>query len=170
VTLIDELAPMVLRNTADHRNDRQRIAAAFRKLRKLGYVTRMSVKDSPVENYDTPNVFWYVDQDSRAFGSGELRSGDIQGTLWLHWQGNIAKIVEALETEGLRVVVSEQLSGPLSVLPMPTNPHYYVTKPGAIESRDYRRGCWVCGATADHSVRTMLRSRSRDRHLLRHKT
>src|SRR4051794_4315235 len=89
---LDDLAPMVWHDPEDKRDDRERIDAAFRKLRKLNYAAYMSVESTPVESVNTPCVYWFRDQDSRVFGMGELRTRDLQGALWLFWQGNIAEI------------------------------------------------------------------------------
>jgi hypothetical protein len=159
--MLDDLAPMVWRDPEDKRDDRERIDAAFRKLRKLNYAAYMSVESAPVESVNTPTVYWFKEQDVRVFGSGELRTRDLQQSLWLYWHGNIAEIVATLESEGLRVVVSEYTQGLLSLLPMPLSPQSFVPKPGAIEARDYRRGCYVCGSTGEHNVRSQLRKTRR---------
>lgn len=153
MTLLDEdLAPLPQRDAADHRNDRQRIAAAFRALRKLGYTARMSDTDE-APNLGDKFVGWYAAQDGRAFGEGSLRSGELRGTLWLHWRGDVRKIVETLEAEGVRVLVGDDLTAPLALLPIPSNPHAFMAKPGAIEAGDWHRGCYVCGGQHSESKR-----------------
>jgi hypothetical protein len=155
----DDIAPLVERDPSDTRSDRQRISAAFTKLRKLGYAAYMSVKEeAPEATTEHGTVFWYAAQDERAFGSGELRSANLSTTLWLHWRSTtLYEIVETLEAEGLRVLVSAEINGPLAILPMPSNRHAFMPKPGAIEAGDYKRGCYVCGGQHDERKRRVTK-------------
>jgi hypothetical protein len=101
--------------------DKDRISAAFKALRKLGYVARQNFMccgscagaaiAEDVErkggNPDTAKSVYYHQQCNDAFRSGRYCDGDLtrdlHGVLYLHWQGDAAEIIAALRAQGLKV-------------------------------------------------------------------
>lgn len=94
---------------------KDRVNAAFKALRKLGYLARQNFACcSSCGSYelgamitdrggdpDTAKVVWYHHQDAEAF---DRPSGTLQRNLMLRWSGDAAEIKKTLEAQGLRVI------------------------------------------------------------------
>jgi hypothetical protein len=97
------------------RTHKDRVTAAFKELRKLGYTSRQSftccnscgsyelaeIIKARGDDPDTAKVVWYNRQAAEAF---DRRTGGLTRNLMLAWNGDAAEIRRALEAEGLRVI------------------------------------------------------------------
>ncbi len=92
---------------------KDRVTAAFKALRKLGYVARQhlaccsscgsyelgEIIEARGGDLDTAKVVWYHRQDAEAFENGMLTRN-----LMLRWSGDAAEIKRVLETQGLLAI------------------------------------------------------------------
>ena len=106
------------------RTHKDKVTAAFRALRKLGYVARQNFTCcSTCGSYelgemvtdrggdpDTAKVIWYHRQDAEAFANGRLTRN-----LLLRWNGDASEIKQALEAQGLLVIHNGEASQCIAV-------------------------------------------------------
>ena len=96
---------------SDNRNDKQRISAAFKSLRKLGYVAKMNfmccMGCGLAAMPETDKwVFWHQQDDDHAFEKVNRwadKPRNLQHDLMLRWGGDANLIISALRAERLTV-------------------------------------------------------------------
>lgn len=79
--------------------DKQKVRAAFRQLRKEGFVARMGISNDP-EVEEGTNVVWYQRYQNDFFDY----DGNIERVVFLSWDGDAKRIVEVMEEHGLKAV------------------------------------------------------------------
>lgn len=105
----------------DERSDRQRLADAFKVLRKAGWAARMNFQccgscasaalhaEDQKKGVERPHIFWNRQGDDsfdwfRSGWSPKNKQPDLNHVLYLSWSGDVDYICEVLEDEGLNIV------------------------------------------------------------------